>query len=204
MMFRSVRARQGERWRVLPGDGFIPDTQNMLTHAVTIRRPRHEVWPWLVQMGGGRAGWYSYDAIDNGGQRSSEEIIPELQHLDVGSVFPAKPRVTDGFVVLAYETERFLTLGWRSETGAPLVTWTFVLEELDPARTRLIVRVRATENYKPPFGLPRWTVKSLVPLGHFIMQRRQLLGIARRVESRSGLAWTLDVTELGLAPVLQE
>jgi hypothetical protein len=204
MMFRSVRAKGGERWRTLPGDGFIPDTENMVTHAVTIRRPRCEVWPWLVQMGGGRAGWYSYDAIDNDGQPSSKEIVPELQHLTVGDIFPAKPGVTGGFVVLAYEAERFLTLGWRSEVGAPLVTWTFVLEELDPGRTRLIVRVRAAGDYKPPFGLPQWTVKSLVPLGHFVMERKQLLGIASRVETGSGPAWTLDMAELGLAPVLQE
>jgi len=156
-------------------------------------------------MGGGRAGWYSYDGIDNGGQRSSEQLVPELQHVSVGSIFPAKPGVTDGFVVLAYEPERFLVLGWRSETGVPIVTWTFVLEEPEPpGRTRLIVRVRGADNYKPPFGLPRWTVNSLVPLGHLIMQRKQLLGIARRVENGSRAAWTLQTAELGLSPILQE
>ena len=64
-----------------------------------------------------------------------------------------------------------------------------MLEEPEPGRTRLIVRVRGADNYKPPFGLPRWTVNSLVPLGHFIMQRKQLLGIAHRVENGSRAVW---------------
>jgi hypothetical protein len=55
MMSRSVRARRGERWRRLPGDGFIEPAGEMLTNAITMRRPRSEVWPWLAQMGPGRA-----------------------------------------------------------------------------------------------------------------------------------------------------
>jgi hypothetical protein len=181
-MYRSVRPNRGERWRRLPGDDFIDAGSPKLTHAVTIRRPRSEVWPWLAQMGVGRAGWYSYDRIDNGGDRSAERIIPELQRIEVGTVFPAGPGVTEGFVVLAFERERFLVLGWPGPSG-PVVTWAFVLEEPGPECTRLIVRVRATEEYRPPFGLPHWTVGTLVSLGHAVMQRKQLLGIARRVEA---------------------
>jgi hypothetical protein len=183
MMHRSVRPNRGERWRRLPGDGFLEQVSGMLTHAITIRRSRSEVWPWLVQMGAGRAGWYSYDWVDNGGRASQEKIIPELQPIEVGHVFPAKPEMRDGFVVLAFEPERFLILGWPTPAGPPAMTWAFVLEEPEPGRTRLIVRVRAGEGYQPPFGLPRWTVKSLVRLGHFLMQRKQLLGIARRAEA---------------------
>ena len=65
MFHRSVRASRGERTRPLPGDELIPEPFASLTHAITIRRPRRDVWPWLVQMGAGtRAGWYSYDFID--------------------------------------------------------------------------------------------------------------------------------------------
>ena len=183
MRCRSVHPNRGERWRVLPGDGFVDHPSGMLTHAVTIRRSRSEVWPWLAQMGAGRAGWYSYDQIDNDGHPSAERLIPELQRIEVGTVFPAKPGVTEGFVVLAFEPERYLILGWPSPAGPPVVTWAFVLEEPKPGCTRLIVRVRARGDYRPPFGLPRWTVKTLVPLGHALMQRKQLLGIARRVEA---------------------
>jgi hypothetical protein len=85
-MHRSVRANRGERWRSLPGDGFIPAAESMLTHGISIRRPRSEVWPWLVQMGAGRAGWYSYDQVDNGDRQSAERIVPELQQIRVGDI----------------------------------------------------------------------------------------------------------------------
>jgi hypothetical protein len=185
MRYRSVHPTRGERWRVLPGDGFIDRPCGILTHAVTIQRHRSEVWPWLVQMGGGRAGWYSYDRIDNDGHPSAERIIPELQRIEAGTVYPATPGVSEGFVLLAFEPERYLILGWPSPAGQPIVTWAFVLEEPKPECTRLIVRVRAAGDYRPPFGLPRWTVKTLVPLGHALMQRKQLLGIARRAEAGS-------------------
>jgi hypothetical protein len=187
VIFRSVRARRGEDWRQLPGDELVPECRDSLTHAISIRGPRQDVWPWLVQMGAGRAGWYSYDWIDNGGRPSAERIIPELQQIHVGDVFPAMPGVTEGFVVLQYEVERYLVLGWPTPAGRPITTWAFVLEELGLKGTRLIVRVRAGAGYQPPFGMPQWSLKALVPLGHAIMQRKQLLGIARRAESR--LAW---------------
>lgn len=183
MIARSVRPNRGERWRMLPGDELIPRVHAMLTHAITIRRPRAEVWPWLVQMGGGRAGWYSYDRIDNDGKPSAERIVPELQHVEVGDVFPGKPGMREGFIVLSYQPERFLILGWPSPDGTPVVTWAFVLEEAGPGRTRLVARVRVGEGYHAPFGLPEWMSKTVVPLGHLVMQRKQLLGLARRVES---------------------
>ena len=99
---RSVRATDLERTRGLPGDELIAEPIGTLTHAITIRRPAREVWPWLVQMGAGsRAGWYSYDIIDNGRQRSAGRIVAELQHIGVGTLFPAVPGATDGFHVLA-------------------------------------------------------------------------------------------------------
>ena len=183
MMLRSVKPQPSETRRTLPGDDLVPDGRSF-THAITIERPRSDVWPWLVQMGAGRAGWYSYDRIDNGGRPSLEQIAPELQEIGVGDVFPALPGVTEGFVVLGFHAEHCLILGWPSPAGQPpITTWTFVLEEASPGRTRLIVRARGDDRYRPPFGLPRWTVNTLVPLGHAIMQRKQLLGIARRADT---------------------
>ena len=157
MMSRSVRARPAEKRRTLPGDELMADAQS-LTHAITIERPRSDVWPWLVQMGAGRAGWYSYDRIDNGGTASLDRIAPELQEIAVGDVFPAMPGVTEGFVVLGFHAGRYLILGWPSSAGTqPITTWAFLLEEPSPGRTRLIVRVRGGNSYRPPFGLPRLT-----------------------------------------------
>ena len=81
------------------------------------------------------------------------------------------------------EPGRSLVLGAvPPEGGPPLMTWAFVLEERQPGVTRLIARARERRGYQPPFGLPHWTVRTLVPWGHLIMQRKQLLGIARRAE----------------------
>ncbi|HET6797812.1 MAG TPA: hypothetical protein VFH40_11680 [Gemmatimonadales bacterium] len=204
MVYRSVRARRGEGWRRLPGDDLIAEETDSLTHAITIRRPRHEVWPWLVQMGADRAGWYSYDAIDNGGRPSAEQIMPELQQVRVGDVFPAAPGVKEGFVLLQLETERFLVLGWLLPDGTPMMTWAFVLEDAGENQTRLLVRARAGKSYRPPFGLPAWTARSLLPLGHFIMQRKQLLGIARRVEESPQPVWEYHPIMPTLSPLLLE
>src|SRR4029079_10194778 len=100
-------------------------------------------WPWLAQMGAGsRAGWYSYDCLDNGWRRSARRIVPELQRISVGTVFPALPGATDGFVVVQFEPPQFLVLGWPAPNGSFLVTWAFALEEEAPDRTRLIARAR--------------------------------------------------------------
>lgn len=76
---------RSERTRRLVGDEPI----GSLTHAVTIRRPRSAAWPWLAQMGAERAGWYSYDALDNGGAPSNTRILPHLTTIAVADVLPA-------------------------------------------------------------------------------------------------------------------
>ena len=180
---RSVRATREEKTRALPGDERIPKAIDTLTHGVTIRRPPRDVWPWLVQMGAGtRAGWYSYDWLDNGGQPSATRVVPELQHPVVGSIFPALPGATDGFTLLAIEPERVVMLGWLAQDGTTEVTWTFVLHEVAPDVTRLVVRARGGPGYRFR-GLPLVLTRLVVRVVHFIMQRKQLLGIARRVEA---------------------
>jgi len=180
--WRSVRATPEERLHALPGDELIKEPIGSLDHAITIRRARREVWPWLAQMGAGsRAGWYSYDFLDNGRRPSAERIIPELQKLAVGMIFPALPGATDGFTVLAFEPQHFLVLGWTTPDGARLMTWAHVLEDGEHGSTRLIVRARAGPGYRF-HGLPWWATKRIVAAIHFVMQRKQLLGIARRVE----------------------
>jgi membrane protease YdiL (CAAX protease family) len=177
-----VRAEPAERRRPLPGDDLIPEPLGSLTHAITIARAPQTVWPWLIQMGSGRAGWYSYNAVDNGRQPSATRIVAELQHIAVGTVFPALPGVRDGFAVLAFEEPRWLTLGWPGPDGTPLVTWSFTLEARGISSTRLIVRARGGQGYRF-HGLPRWLSVPLVRFVHFVMERKQLLGIARRVEA---------------------
>lgn len=178
----QVLATSGERARTLPGDGLIPHPIGAVNHAITIHRPPLDVWPWLAQMGSGRAGWYAYDFIDNGGHPSAERILPEYQKVNVGSVFPALPGATDVFIVAECETGHSLVLSWRSPSGKYQTTWAFVLEQSQPGQTRLIVRGRVAPGYRP-YGLPQWLAISTGRLAHFIMQREQLLGIARRAEA---------------------
>ena len=181
---RSVRAHQREHLARLPGDELIARPIDTLTHAITIHRPRHDVWPWIAQMGAGRrAGWYSYDFLDNGRRPSASRIVPELQHLERGMIFPALPKVTDGFTLLSFEPDRSLVLGW-GPPGRPDVTWAFQLDEAGPGATRLVVRAAGGPGYRF-HGLPVWLTKVVVRIVHFVMERKQLLGIARRVEMQA-------------------
>jgi hypothetical protein len=109
-----------------------------------IDAPTANVWPWLVQMGCQRAGWYSWDRLDNGGTPSADHIIPELQHLAVGDVLPFRPQGPDGFDVVRIVPERALVV----HSKGPLYegTWAFVLEPHGD-RTRMVTRYRAT--YEP-------------------------------------------------------
>jgi hypothetical protein len=176
-----VRATAEERCGRLPGDEFIPAAADTLTHAVTVAAPSAAVWPWLIQMGAGsRAGWYSYDFLDNGRRPSATTILKELQDVTIGMVFPAMPGATDGFVLLAFDPQHSLVLGWPG--AAPAVTWAFAFESGRSDSARLMVRVRAARGYRFR-GLPVWVSRLLIRIVHFVMQRKQLLEIARRAES---------------------
>jgi hypothetical protein len=97
--------------------------------------------------------------------------------------------VTDAFNVLGYDAGASLVLGWLpTPEGAPAMTWAFVLEEMTDGNTRLLVRARGGQNYRF-HQLPMW----MIGMGHFVMQRKQLHGIARRAEQQR--APTLAETE---------
>lgn len=181
--WRSVRATRSERIRALPGDERIPDALDTITHGITIDRPPQDVWPWLVQMGAGeRAGWYSYDWLDNGRNESATRIVDALQHPAIGTTFPALPGMTDGFKLVAMKEEQWLTLGFPAANGGLDVTWTFVLEPLGALGTRLLVRVRGGKGYRF-HGLPVPLTKAVIRVVHYIMERKQLLGLVDRIES---------------------
>jgi proline iminopeptidase len=151
-----VRADVGTVKRcILPGDDLLPTARAEVTHCVDIAAPPDEVWPWLVQMGRRRGGWYSWDLLDNGGVPSAVRIVPELQKLAVGDILPIKAKGSEGFAVLVLDPPRALVLGdpsllpgrARPNSHAPRATWAFALERLGPTATRLHVRVRA--DYEP-------------------------------------------------------
>jgi hypothetical protein len=137
---RPVRPLAGEAMRSLPGDELVADTKVRWNHAVTIRAHPAGIWPWLVQMGCRRAGWYSYDGLDNGGVPSAARIVPELQRVQAGDIFPMTPQAQDRFVVRVAGPDRALVLG----DDAGQMSWAFVLEPAGERSTRLITRSRGT------------------------------------------------------------
>ena len=140
-------ATAAERHRLLPADAMVPDPIFTSTHAITISAPPEHVWPWIAQMGAGRGGWYSWDAIDNGGKPSAVRVLPELQTVVAGDIMPAVRGATDAFVVTAVDPPRDLVLTVPDGHGGHAVAWEHVLEPIDDGRTRLIVRGRASSHW---------------------------------------------------------
>jgi hypothetical protein len=188
LLVRELGAVQPDASRSLPGDDVLPRCRFQKTHATNIETPVDRVWPWLVQMGARRAGWYSFDFLDNGGVRSADRIIPELQSLKVGDVLPALPKSPEGFAVVSLDAPRSLVLGNPSLAagGAPSsaappwkTSWAFVLEPIGDDATRLTVRVRA--EYPPDLKMA--LLRPALGVAHEIMERRQLQNLRLRAEA---------------------
>ena len=176
-----------------PGAGLIPGGRRGATMAVTIDAPPSRVWPWLVQMGCDRAGWYSWDRLDNGGVPSAERIHAEWQNLAVGDRLASTPSGRAWFEVAALESERFLALrapinlrgGRPFDTAGPRplfyidALWGFQLNELPEGRTRLVVSGYAAA--RPRF-LQMIADRLFWEPAHWAMQTRQFANLKRRAE----------------------
>lgn len=195
---RNWGTTHDETIRTLPGDELIRDPTGGATMGTTLPAPPERVWPWLVQMGGDRGGWYSWDWLDNHGEPSADRIVPEWQDLEVGQHLqrPASPAAANDpanwWTDVILEPNRTLVLQtsydlsgrsfdprtgpvpWASTEG----TWGFYLSEAPNARTRLVVRTRSRSR-------PRWLTRPLAlvvgePV-HLIMQTRQFHNLRTRV-----------------------
>ena len=163
----------------LPGDELLPSAQFQTTRAITIDAPPHAVWPWLVQVGCLRAGWYSNDLLDNLGQPSATTIVPELQHLEVGQWVPMSPSPTPSdrtaLKVHSFEVNKWLL--WNK----PDSTWVWRLTPTTDGGTRLVTRIHAAYDWRQPLTALLGVL--LMEFGDFAMQRRMLRGIKVRAES---------------------
>jgi hypothetical protein len=164
----------------LPGDELAPARPKLRdTHAITIHAPVAEVWPWLVQMGQGRGGFYSYTWLENlvgCRMRNADRIVPEWQNLKVGDEIWLHPKAPP-LKVLALEPERLILL---EQWGA------FVLRPVDAQTTRFIIRSQG--DYNPDWGnallnFIYWRV--IFEPAHFIMERGMMRGVRRRAERRA-------------------
>ena len=97
-------ATDAEVVSAMPGDEIVPDASFIATRAITIAAPPEQVWPWIVQIGTGRAGFYSYDLFDNAARPSADRILPEFQEIQVGDWVPMSSTVnqTTAFRVKAF------------------------------------------------------------------------------------------------------
>lgn len=172
---RSWGASGSEITETLPGDEIVPRPQWEATRAVQVDARPRDVWPWLVQMGAHpRAGWYSYDWLDNRGIPSAGEIRPDLQDLAVGDRLPMMAGSSAAFVVESIDAERSLVMS--NHEGGGTVTAAFVLRPYGPRGSRLIHRVR----FRVPANGLAWA--AAMDAGDFVMSRRMLLGIRQRAE----------------------
>jgi hypothetical protein len=168
-------AADAEVVRSLPGDRLMTRPGFKATRAITIAaRPEH-IWPWLVQLGSGRAGWYAIDRIDNAGIPSAQTIRPELQDVQVGDRIPMIAGQDVGPVVKELEPNRRM-LWWD---GQGEFTWEWLMEPVDDQTTRLLTRVQ--EAY-PPLWSRRMLYAIVASTGDIVMARRQLRGIKARAE----------------------
>ena len=177
-----------------PGADIVPDGKRGATMAVTIDAPPEQVWPWLVQLGGDRAGWYSWDRLDNGGRPSAREVHTEWQDLAVGDYvkYWRKSGPVDAWKVEALDPNRFLGLHGLSDLRGHALDpkqsrpsayteglWGFLLKSLPGGRTRLVIG-----GYE--IVRPRWLARFVLywfdALIVWIMQARMMVVLKRNIE----------------------
>jgi len=166
----SWGATQAEVARPMAGDDLVAEPNFVATRAVTIKAPPECIWPWLVQMGYGRAGFYSYDFLDNGRVPSAEHVLPQYQGLEVGDEVPFDRRSRARVVELEPNVRLVLVLG-----AGRTLSWSWGLYPIEGGRTRLVSRIH-------------WRVRTarerlMIETFEIFMMRRCMLGIQRRAES---------------------
>jgi hypothetical protein len=194
VLTRRLARRSGattvEVYRALPGDDLIPHPHIETTRAITIHAPVALVWPWVVQVGYHRGGWYTNARLDkliwHIDNPTTDRILPDFQQLKVGDTVPDGPEGTACFSVKELVPYHVLALLDASGTHVPNTefSWVFVLRQIDADTTRLILRTRAT------YPL-RWWTRPLAYLAlgpaDFLMAHLMLLrGIKQRAEHMSG------------------
>jgi hypothetical protein len=191
---RTYGSTADERSAALPGDDLVPDPRVVTDHAITIDAAPPYVWPWLVQMGWHRGGWYTARWVDRllfpANWPSADRIIPQLQEIHLGAFIPDGPPETEcGMIVERLEPGRALALhstshlprSWRERQQASLDwSWTFLLTPVHDGRgTRFHFRSRWTT---APWWLTLGGRLLIVP-ADFVMSRDMLRGVRRRAES---------------------
>lgn len=180
-------ATEEEAHELLPGDDVLPDPEQEATHALTINAPVSDVWPWLVQIGQNRGGFYSYSWLENMvgcNIHNADRIVPQWQSLRVGDVVWLHPKAPP-LPVIRVEPYRAIVLGGIAEVedgdsfSQAGGTWGMYLKEVDATTTRLIIRIRWT---RQPGAISWLSNYAVLEPAHFIMERKMMLNIKKRAE----------------------
>jgi hypothetical protein len=183
-------ARDDEVRAALVGDELVAEPASQSTRAITIEAPPERVWPWVVQLGADRAGFYSYDWLEDLfglGIHSADRVVPDWQHRSVGELVAANASGSGGWYVAKMVPGQVLVLQLADVAhGRPArrdgrtrweFVWIFALQDQGDGRTRLLVRERA--------GFGSTAVRLLMgPVGmvSFVMTQKMLRGIKARAE----------------------
>ncbi|HOD06088.1 MAG TPA: hypothetical protein PKH92_13670 [Anaerolineaceae bacterium] len=187
ILFRPWQLRWGatndEIKRSMPGDDIVAEPSFNATRAVSINAPAETIYPWIVQMGVGRAGWYSYDLLDNLGRPSAEVILPAHQNRQIGDVVPMSPDGKQGMWVKDFSNNKWML--WWDKIGENSWVWEIYAE--GEAHSRLVTRVRVKYRWFSPTIL----FNLLIEFCDIIMMRKCMLGIKRRAETMARLQVTV-------------
>lgn len=186
-------ATEQELGRVWPGDELVPNASGDQTHGITIEAPATAIWPWILQIGQDRAGFYSFTRLENlfgCEMRNADCIVPEWQQRQVGDMVWMTPKEKFKGVgrmeVAILEPNRAMILipprdvpPALSISGGAKVTWGFILDPINDRSTRLIMRARGEPALRLRIiGYTFWEP------AHFLMERRMMFSIKRLAETR--------------------
>lgn len=190
-------ATESEAARQLPGDELVPHPRVKYTRGITIEATPEQIWPWLVQMGQGKGGLYSYEYLENLAGcdiHNADQILPQFQNIKVGDEIKLGPKGYPAFKVLGVHPQEALVLAAADIIPEPhdqkfpdplppeytLSNWVFYIHQITPHSTRLLVR--GWLDYEPN-SWKNWLIwRALTEPIAFVMERKMMREIKKRAE----------------------
>jgi hypothetical protein len=175
----------------MPGDELDSSPTFLATRAITIKGTPAQIFPWLVQMGFGRAGYYGFDILENAGSTSgpdsADRIVPALQNFKAGDKVPIS--TASEMVFYAIQPDQYLI--WSGQSGQNPGGFTWALYPLDPTHTRLVSRIRWTHNSILKPGL--LSLDIFTDFTDHLAVRKILQGVKGRVEGSNEAAYLTNL-----------
>jgi hypothetical protein len=163
-----------EVMRSMPGDDIVQSPSFNATRAVTVNAPAQDIYPWIIQMGVNRAGWYSYDLLDNLGRHSAEAILAEHQNIKIGDLIPMSPDGKQGLYVKDFRNNEWVL--WWDKTGN--TSWVWGIYPEGKSRTHLVTRVRVKYEWFSSAIL----FNLIIEFFDIVMMTKCMVGIRNRAE----------------------